>query len=141
MNRIKTIFARFRRDESGASAVEFSIVAVLFVVSSMGVMELGRTYQVRNEMAYAADIGARELTIMVNDPSIAETDYETNIKSLIENQFLGYTGSTLQVTVSGPTVINGVTYRELNLKYPMSVFIPFRGNTWDLEITRRAVQL
>ena len=140
MNRISALINRFRRDDRGAAAVEFSIVVVVFVFASMAVIEFGRTFQVRNELAYAADIAARELTIMVNNPDIAPSSYETELKSEIGAVFQGYDPDALTVTVT-PETVNGIEYQKLELEYPMSVFIPFQSSTYQLKITRRAVQL
>ena len=140
MNWSKALLKRYAADESGASAVEFSIVVTAFVIVSMGVIELGRTYQVRNELAYAADIGGRRLSVMVNNPTISPDDYATEIENEIEATFHGYDPSKLAVAIDEET-LDGVTYQKLTLTYPMSVFIPFRSNTYDLKIVRRAVQL
>lgn len=140
MRRAKTLLKRLASDESGASAVEFSIVVTAFVVVSMGVIELGRTYQVRNELAYAADIGGRRLSVMVNNPTIQPSTYAKEVKEEIAATFQGYDPSKLSVSVAAEN-IDGVNYQKLTLTYPMSVFIPFRSNTYDLKIVRRAVQL
>ena len=140
MNRARTLLKRYAADESGASAVEFSLVVTAFIIASMGVIELGRTYQVRNELAYAADIGGRRLSVMVNNPTISPDNYVTEIKNEIEATFQGYDSSKLAVAVDQET-LDGVTYQKLTLTYPMSVFIPFRSDTYDLKIVRRAVQL
>lgn len=140
MNRIQKFFARFRRDEGGGSAVEFAIVATVFVMASMGALELGRAYQVRNELAYVADIGARRLSIISNNPAYADSDYRVEVKKAIKDTFKGYEPDRLTVTVV-PETMNGVNYQKLTLAYPLSVFIPLRPGTYDLQIVRRAVQL
>ena len=140
ISRLKRLASWFKRDDSGATALEFSLVAVIFVFASIGVMELGRTYQVRNELSYAADIGGRRLTILVNTPGIAEADYDDEVKNEIISIFQGYDPSALSVTVD-PETINGVQYQKLTLEYPMSVFIPFQSDTYQLKVVRRAVQL
>ena len=50
-------FSRWRRQECGATALEFAIVAAVFVTVSIGIIEFGRALMVRNEMAYAIDRG------------------------------------------------------------------------------------
>ena len=138
--KLKRFGQKFRRAESGAAAIEFSLVAGIFVLATMGVIELGRTYQVRNELAYAADIGGRKLTIIVNTPDIDEETYATQVRDVIVSNFNGYDSDDLSVSVD-PEIINGVQYQKLTLEYPMSVFIPFQTDTYQLKIVRRAVQL
>ena len=140
MDWMKQLLKRFAADESGANAVEFSIVVTAFIFASMGVIELGRTYQVRNELAYAADIGGRKLSVLVNNPTIDPSTYTKEVKDEIAATFHGYDPSKLAVAVAKED-IDGITYQKLTLTYPMSVFIPFRSNTYDLKIVRRAVQL
>jgi Flp pilus assembly protein TadG len=140
MIRTKTMLRRFAADQSGASAVEFSIVVTVFIVASMGVVELGRAYQVRNELAYAADIGGRRLSVMVNNPTINPSNYAAEIKNEITATFQGYDADKLSVAVTAES-LDGVTFQKLTLKYPMNVFIPFRSDTYDLKIVRRVVQL
>lgn len=134
MRRLKALLAKFRRGESGASAVEFSIVATVFIVASMGVIEWGRTFQVRNEMAFAADKGARAL--MINSATATNQDIIDEVK----NAFEGYDSTALNVVVTDET-LNGVDYRRIELDYPMSIFIPGFTNTLTLKVTRRAVVL
>lgn len=140
MHWMKPLLKRFAADESGANAVEFSIVVTAFIVVTMGIIELGRTYQVRNELAYAADIGGRRLSVVVNNPTISPSDYENEIRDTIAATFRGYDASKLSVAVAQED-IEGIRYQKLTLIYPMSVFIPFRSDTYDLKIVRRAVQL
>ena len=140
ISRLKRFVDKFRRTESGAAAIEFSLVAGIFVLATMGVIELGRTYQVRNELAYAADIGGRRLTIIVNTPNIDEETYADQVRDEIVSNFNGYDSDDLSVSVD-PEIINGVQYQKLTLEYPMSVFIPFQTDTYQLKIVRRAVQL
>ena len=140
ISRLKRLLKGFNRDEAGAAALEFSLVAGIFVFATMGVIELGRTYQVRNELSYAADIGSRKLSIIVNTPAIAEEDYEEQVEQEIISRFNGYDKNDLSVKVE-PETVNGIQYQKLTLEYPMSVFIPFRTDTYQLKIVRRAVQL
>ena len=140
MNQVKSLLARFRRDECGGSAVEFAIVATVFIIASMGILELGRAYQVRNELAYAADIGGRRLSIITNNASFDVTDYEAEVTKAVTDTFQGYELDRLTVSVV-PETINGINYQKLTLAYPLSVFIPLRSGTYDLQIVRRAVQL
>ena len=138
--KLKHLTGRLGRDEAGAAALEFSLVATIFVITVMGVIELGRTYQVRNELAYAADIGGRKLTVLVNDPGVQAQNYAAQVKAEIASVFQGYDAEALKVTVT-PEMVNGIQYQRLTLEYPMSVFIPYQSDTYQLKVTRLAVQL
>lgn len=50
---------QFKRNERGATLVEFSIAATVFLVAMFGVIEFGRALWVHNALADAARRGAR----------------------------------------------------------------------------------
>ena len=124
----------FRSDESGANAVEFSIVVTAFIIASLGVIELGRSFQIRNEMAYAADRGARIVTL---NP---DTITEQQIIGEVEDSFVGYETGELDVTVTAE-VVSGTNYRNISVSYPMKLFVPMMSDTVTLTVSRRAVVL
>ena len=124
----------FRSDESGANAVEFSIVVTAFIIASLGVIELGRSFQIRNEMAFAADRGARIVTL---NP---DTITEQQIIGEVENSFVGYETGELDVTVTAE-VVSGINYRNISVSYPMKLFVPMMSDTVTLTVSRRAVVL
>ncbi len=123
------LFRRFRRDEDGAIALEFSIVAVAFVVVSMGVVEFGRALQVRNELSFAADYGARQIMM---DPSANKSV----VTAAIRAKFAGYNPLDLDVAFADET-LDGIAYRTINLSYPMQIFIPFVNGALMLRVERR----
>ena len=127
-------FSKFGSDEAGANAVEFSIVVTAFIIASLGVIELGRTFQIRNEMAFAADRGARIITL---NP---DTITEEQIVGEVENSFVGYETGELDVTVTAE-VVNGINYRNISVTYPMKLFVPMMADTVTLTVSRRAVVL
>jgi Flp pilus assembly protein TadG len=107
---------RFRACQSGAAAIEFSIVSLLMIVVSIGVVEIGRGLNVRSKMAYAADLGAR--TVLIN-ASIPDTQIEGTVRAA----FTGADASLLQVQI-GQETVNGASYRTLAVSYPFSPIIP-----------------
>ncbi len=123
------LIRRLRRNEDGGVALEFSIVAVAFVVVSLGVIEFGRALQVRNELSFAADYGARQIMM---DP----TATETVVKNAIKDKFLGYNPADLTVTL-GDETFDGIAYRTVQLQYPMQMFIPFVNGSLTLQVERR----
>lgn len=50
--------------ENGAAAVEFAIVAWAFILFMLGIMEIGRMLDARNQLARGADAGVRASSIV-----------------------------------------------------------------------------
>lgn len=115
-------FRDWRRQEDGATALEFSIVAAVFIIVSLGIIEFGRALQVRNEMAYAIDRGARQVVL----DAAAEED---KIREAILASFNGYSKEKLSIEFSDNST-NAIT---VELSYPLELFIP--GFTGTLNVT------
>lgn len=110
------LLARYRADRSGAAAVEFSIVAFVFVVMAIGIVDFGRNYHQQFRLAHAADIAAR---VVMLDPAASEGAIRQRVSALYPT--LGYSDITLAVT---STVIDGRTYRQLDLSRALTFFTP-----------------
>ena len=118
------------RCQSGAVALEFAIVSLFLVLISIGVIQFGRGLYVRNEMAYAADKGARAALI---DADISDTALENTVR----DAFSGPDADQLQVVV-GTETVNGRTYRTAKLVYPLTLeFLGLTDADIELSITRR----
>ena len=104
------------RDQNGAGAVEFSIVGSLFIVLVLGVVQLGWTLQVRNEMSRAADQATRLVQLA---PETSDADFEARVYSSLA----GYDPDRLEVDV-GETTVGTVEFRTLYVEYGLPVSIP-----------------
>ena len=116
--------------ESGAAAVEFALVALALILVAIGTIEFGRGLQLRNELSFAADFGARKVLL---DPSVSETVIEDAIRSaLIQAQ-----PDLLTVTL-GTETADGAEYRTISVAYPLTLTIPgVTGETLTLSVSRR----
>ena len=104
------------RREEGAVAIEFAIVSVAFVLISLATLEFGRAFAVRNKLAFAADIGAREI---LKDSATTEAD----IKESVRAAFDAFDPELLRVDLRSET-IDGVQFRTVSLSYPFILLIP-----------------
>ena len=122
--------ARMRRCERGTTAIEFAIVGFVMILVCIGVIEFGRGLQMRNELAFAADLGARKV---LTDSTISDTDLETALRA-------GLTVSDpdlLEVTIGAATV-NAVQFRSITLSYPLTLLVPgLSGDALRLSLERR----
>ena len=124
---------RFLADEGGGVALEFAIVGLAFVLATLGLIEFGRALQARNELAFAADFGARQILI---DPDLGAADIEAAIAA----HFDGYDPDSLGVEVGSETV-DGDDYRTIDLSYPVNLSIPGYDGALTLRISRRVPRL
>ena len=124
------IFRRLRSCQAGTTAVEFAIIGPVLVLVSLGVIELGRGLNIRNQLSQAADYGARKILI---DKQISDSALGNTVRSA----FSAADGGGLTVTI-GAESVNGVQFRTISLKYPFTPLIPglFSGQI-DLSLVRR----
>jgi Flp pilus assembly pilin Flp len=80
-----------RRDEAGASAVEFAIVGSILIAMLLAVLQLGWALQIRSEMARAADQAVRQVML---DPDTDDEEFEAEVAKALS----GYepSGSSLK---------------------------------------------
>ena len=134
MRILSSLFRRFGRNEDGGPALEFAIIAPVFIAVSLGVISVGYAFQVRNEMAHAADAGIRQVLM---DPTITDADLVTAIR----DTFAESDPDNLSVTLTELT-IDGVDYRSIALSYPFTrVVIPGIPDNWTLGLSRRTPKI
>ncbi len=116
MHPIARALCRCARREEGAAAVEFAIVSVAFVLVSLATLEFGRAFEVRNKLAFAADIAARQI---LNNAEISEDDVEERVREAFD----AADPELLEVELGAETV-GGVQFRTVSLTYPFVLLIP-----------------
>lgn len=128
MRIVSTPFWKMCRATSGATAVEFAIICVPLVLLCLGTVELGRALNVRNDLAFAADAGAR--TVLIGQ------DEEGAVEQAIRAAFIG-SDQHLVVTI-GSEIINQREFRTVDLDYPLTFMLPgLGGRTVALSLSRR----
>lgn len=134
MRKLSRLFRRFGRNEDGGPAIEFAIIAPVFLTVCLGVISVGYAFQVRNEMAHAVDAGIREVML---DPTITDQDLVTAIKDTFQES----DPDNLTIALTEMT-IDGVDYRTIALSYPFTrIVIPGIPDTWALSLSRRTPKI
>ena len=110
----RRIAGRLRAAEDGGVAIEFAIVSVALVLVSLGTLEFGRALQVRNQLAYLADIAAREI---LKD---GEADGEA-VEAKLREEFQASSPELLQVQIDAA---DAEGFRTVSLSYPFTLMIP-----------------
>jgi Flp pilus assembly protein TadG len=134
MPKLSSLFRRFGRNEDGGPAIEFAIIAPVFITVCLGVISLGYAFQVRNEMAHAADAGIRKVMM---DPDITDAALTTAIKDAFQES----DPDSLTITLT-ETTIDSVDYRSIALSYPFTrIVIPGLPDNMTLGMSRRAPKI
>jgi Flp pilus assembly protein TadG len=107
------------RAEEGNTMVEFSLMAVMFIMLLLGVVEMGRMILVYTTIAHAAKYGARYAIVHgfletgTTNTSTEITDIQTQVQNFSGIAPLSTSG--VSVTVTYPTyVFSGKTYCGTN---------------------------
>lgn len=110
-----TLLFRFRECNRGAAAVEFAIVSLILIALCLGIVDFGRGLYVRNNLAFAADLGARRILV---DPTIADTALRDAVRA-------GFQGAPdlLQVDSANET-ISGISFRTITVRFPLTLHVP-----------------
>ena len=103
------------RDERGATAVEFALVAPIFLMFVIGMFDLGRLFFIKNTMQYTVEQTARYA--MVN-PTLTETELETYATTEGDKMFTGITFT------AEATVVGTVNYRNITASYSFDFLMP-----------------
>ena len=113
------------RCEAGAAAVEFAIIAMVMILVCVGMIEFGRGLYIYNEIAYAADKGARKILI---DNTAADADVENAIRDAFRAG-----NSELEIT---PGVVG--EFRTIEIIYRFNLLIPsLGGDSISLRLNRQ----
>ena len=107
---------RIAAREEGGVAIEFAIVSVAFVLFSIGTLEFGRAFAVRNKLALVADMASREI---LKDSSVTEEEVETRIRDAFDARH-----PELLEVVLGTETVNGIPFRTISVRYPFVLLIP-----------------
>jgi Flp pilus assembly protein TadG len=119
----------FVRCDRGAAAVEFAIVSLILIALCLGIVDFGRGLYVRNNLAFAADLGARRILV---DPAIADTALHDVVRA-------GFQGAAdlLQVE-SGSETISGIAFRTITVSFPLTLHVPgLTDSGITLKVARR----
>jgi Flp pilus assembly protein TadG len=125
------LFSRLKRDQRGAGAVEFALIAPLFCAFIIGIGQLGLLFFANAGLTNAVAEGARLATLFPRPTDAA-------IAAQISQKRFGLDPALL----TGPTIVNGVsggaTYADITMTYSAPVnFLFLNVGPVRLSQTRR----
>lgn len=126
---MKPLLRRFLRGTDGATAVEFAIVSLVFVIFCIGLIDFGRNIDARSRLAHAADAAARVVFL-------DKTASEAKVNASLQASFpaLRYQLMTLQLA---DRTVNAKPYRLITVTLPLRFLTPgFSGRNGLITVRR-----
>lgn len=121
---------RRSRDDGGSVAVEAAIVGLAAIVLCIATVEIGRALYLANELAFAADQGAR---LVLLNPQVSDAEVEAEV---LANLWLASNGD-LDIRISEVS-IGAATMRRLSITLPLSLLVPtFRRDRFRVGVERQ----
>lgn len=111
-----SLWRRFRQDRSGATAVEFALIAQVLLLMIYGIVEFGQALYLRNDLSYAASQTSRAILL---NPSLTGAQ----IAQIATDAMVRADTAELEVTVSTET-LDGVRHRVVVVSLPYSLSLP-----------------
>ena len=122
---------RFIGDRGGATALEFALIGLPFIMLMLGLIEFGRGLHIRNGLDNAVDRAQRILLI---DPGAAAGSIETEVRAAFR------AGSQERLTVAITGSPSGGNIRTLTVTFQMDLLLPAPiGRTISIGSARQVV--
>lgn len=131
------IFGQALRDSRGGAAIEFAIVAPVFIGLMLGAVEFGRMFYIRQNLEYATEQAARYYSL---NPSTSTSDVTSKLSGFL----LGNISASTTVSYANTASCNGnanVTCTTVTVRYPFTFaesYLGFAPQT--LQVTSQAVR-
>lgn len=126
----RQFLARLSRDESGATIIEFALLAPMFLLMIMGVFQVGAAMQSYNAMrSLSADVARYAMVQYQTGNTISNSQIET----WAENHALGAPYLLKQdqvnavVTTASTQRVADATELQLTISYQLDSFLAFAG--------------
>ena len=104
-----------RRDDRGAAAIEFGMIAPVFFAMLIGIVDVGRYMWTLNTMQYAIDQAVRT--------GVVQQLPEADVKALVKKSLTGLDPAAFNVAVvSGPSTLSITADTTYSFLFPMSSF-------------------
>src|SRR5882757_8278288 len=119
------LLSRLIGDQQGVSILEFALVAPLLLTMTVGAIDLGRMFYVRQGLGYATEEAARYYML---NPTAATTA----VTSLLQSKVPGTMGPSVNVAYADTASCNlnsNVTCSTITATYSFSLILGYLGTT------------
>ena len=113
---------RLIHDDRGSAAVEFTLVAPLFLVMVIGTFAVGWAAHSTHNLRFALAEGARALQLK---PTLTQSQLQTLVRSKV---FEGHDPQNVTVTLTVDPLSAGVKLAHTTASYPVKFTVPLVGS-------------
>lgn len=125
--------ARFLRDEGGASALEFALIAIPAVFFTFGLIEFARVLFLQQNLAFAVDHAAR---LVYLNPAVSTTAVQTAIRA----EIMAANPADLSIQMPATTTVGALQERRINVQYHFDFLVPtLLPGGLDLQASRSVI--
>ena len=118
-----------KKNEKGASAVEFALILPILVLLVFGIIEFGIAFNNYITITHAAREGARLAAVDLNNP---------DLKTIIVERAYPVAITEDDIEITTPLGTNIGDPVEVEVTYDFTVTIPLAGS-WDIPLTNKAI--
>ena len=120
-----------KKNEKGASAVEFALILPILVLLIFGIVEFGLAFNNYITITHAAREGARLAAVDFNNPDLKAI--------IVERAYpVGITEDDIEITPPAGSLPNIGDPVEVEITYNFTVTIPLAGS-WDIPLKNKAI--
>ncbi len=124
------MFARFAKDEGGASAAEFALISPIFIALMFGVFQFGWALHCASSVRYALEESAR--TVMLNETLTAQ-----DVEAAMRNKLAQLADPEIAIDIVEDSTQLGMELVHLNATYVHHMTVPFLP-VWELTFEQTA---
>ena len=130
--RSKLQYRNIRKEEKGASAVEFAIILPVLIILIFGIVEFAIAFNNYITITHAAREGARKAAVDLYNPELLEYIKEKAIPLALadEDIVVDWEGSPADPLIGDPVWVE--------ITYNMNIAIPLVGS-WDIPLRNKAI--
>ncbi|MEO5337542.1 MAG: pilus assembly protein [Magnetospirillum sp. WYHS-4] len=110
------------RCRKGATALEFALVAPVFLAMVFGIFEVGRAMWIKSVLQYALEETTRYAIV---NTSASMATLQTYAKSKMAESFVD--SGAVTVPLPATSIVAGVTYVSITASYSFNSVIPIAG--------------
>jgi Flp pilus assembly protein TadG len=125
------IVGRFLRDTRGATAVEFALVAMIFIMLFLGIVEYGLFMMAKIDLESAVTAGSRIAAIQGGSQSAGSCNATANVEAAVKQKVGGLINSNAVVFTSNTVAGGGAATPDICLDNPNNPTPPTCKNYYD----------
>lgn len=127
---IRSILPRIKRDETGATAIEFALLGPILLLLLVGVLQVGMAMQNYNALrSLSADVARYSMVQYQTGNEVSNSQIETwaENRALGAPYLLDQNRVNAVVTTAGSQRVSGATELQIVISYQLDSYLGFAG--------------